>query len=314
MGMVGKSKLNLACALLFCITLAASCSEPPVKGGVTPRSSNALMAKAPESVGTPADSPEGKTDKAESEEDEKDEAITKASPTPTPDPENLVGGIQIVPDVDLRSWKILSDEDGIQGYQKHLEENDEVSFRGEAIFPASILKIAAALNDDNLRKEWIDAYGESHQISQVSPLERIEYQRVKVPWPFQDRDFVYHAQVKIAEHPRTMWIAMKSVIDPREPPHEGSVRGKIIYSYYYLKELVPGKSTKVVIEMAVDPEGKIPKWLVNLDQRKWPHNTIKSLMAITERENLVVPAFVENYFKQEGLKTASSKKRKKGNR
>ena len=61
---------------------------------------------------------------------------------------------------------------------------------------------------------------------------------------------------------------------------------------------IPGATpqTQVVIEMALDPKGAIPMWMVNLTQKKWPHNTLLALKKISSREDLVVPKEIEDYF------------------
>ena len=35
--------------------------------------------------------------------------------------------------------------------------------------------------------------------------------------------------------------------------------------------------TKMAVEILVDPMGSVPKWLVNIFQKDWPRNTLKSL-------------------------------------
>ncbi len=205
-------------------------------------------------------------------------------------------------EIDHESWKLISDEEGIQTYQKADQSTDRISFRGETIVPTSLLRIATVLNNPELRKKWIDSFVEAHLIRDISKVERVEYNHTKVPWPFEDRDFVYNMKAKIALKPKAMLVSMKSVTDPKEPPHEGIVRGEIIYSYYFMKELSAGRSTKVVVEMAVDPKGVIPKWLVAISQQRWPHNTLKNMKNIAVKTDFVVTKEIEEYFKTRGRK------------
>ena len=199
--------------------------------------------------------------------------------------------------IDPKKWKEISNETGIQTYEKMTQAVDRVAFRGEMLVPSSLERIATVLNDYELRKQWIDSLVEAHQVKRISLLERIEYNHTKVQWPFQDRDFLYHVDIRVAKKPKTMMLVMKSIEDPAEPPQKDRVRGEIIYSYYYMKEIEPKTSTKVIIEMSVDPKGEIPKWLVELAQKKWPYNTLKRMRAMALKKDLVVAEEIETYFK-----------------
>jgi hypothetical protein len=129
-------------------------------------------------------------------------------------------------------------------------------------------------------------------------VDRIEYVRSKVPWPFQDRDFVLQVQVQVAQAPYSIFIKMNSVVDFREPPHPGVVRGNLLHAYYFLRDESnsKGPATKVVVEIAADPKGSIPSWIVNLTQKHWPNNTLHSLEKVSVRENLVIAPEIKEFF------------------
>ena len=198
--------------------------------------------------------------------------------------------------VNLSQWKLIADEDGIQSYEKIKSASGLVAFRGEIIIPAPLKKVATILSNESLQKDWVDAYVESKTISEKNEYEHVEYDQTKVPWPFQNRDFVFHVTGKVNAQPATMLILMKSVIDPAAPPIEGIVRGEIVHSYYYLKEMLGKQGTKMVVEMEVDPKGSIPMWLVNLSQKGWPHNTLAAIRKLSLREDIPVLAKLEKYF------------------
>jgi hypothetical protein len=105
--------------------------------------------------------------------------------------------------------------------------------------------------------------------------------------------------VKINHTPLSIFIALNSVEDAREPPKPGIVRGEILHSYYYLEEVSGGVApeTRVVVEVAVDPKGSIPSWLVNLTQKHWPHSTLLALERVANRSGILVPDEIEKWFK-----------------
>jgi len=215
---------------------------------------------------------------------------------------------------DLIQWKLIADEDGIQSYEKIKSNSGLVAFRGEILIPAPLKKVATILSTEALEKEWVDSYVESKIISQKNEYEHIEYDQTKVPWPFQNRDFVFNVIGKVNVSPPTMLILMKSVVDPAAPPISGIVRGEIVHSYYYLKEMLGTHATKMVVEMEVDPKGAIPMWLVNLSQKGWPHNTLAAIKKLCLRKDIPVLAKFDQYFEEKTpvIKKSTVKTKKGG--
>lgn len=215
---------------------------------------------------------------------------------------------------DTKLWKLIDDEDGIQTYEKIKSGSGLVAFRGEILIPAPLKKVSTILVNDSLQKDWVDSFVETKNLSVINEFEHIEYNQTKVPWPFQNRDFVFHVKAKVHAQPPTMLITMKSVEDKSAPPRDGIVRGEIVHSYYYLKEVNGLRATKMVVEMEVDPKGAIPMWLVNLSQKGWPHNTLAAVKKLSLKEDIAVLPKLENFFdpKKPELKNKSAKKTKKG--
>ena len=206
----------------------------------------------------------------------------------------------VTPDIDLSEWKQIGDDDGVKTYQKKQEQDGLVAFRGETTIPTSIVRVAAVFDDPAIRKDWIDSLVDAKVVSQADRLHRVEYNHTAVPWPFQDRDFVYAVSIEIKRNPNIMILRMKNGDDSAVPHVDGVVRGSLVYCYYYLKEIEPLKTTKVIVELVIDPMGNIPKWLVNLSSKKWPQNTLSGLRKVAQRENLIIPADLDNYYKTGG--------------
>jgi hypothetical protein len=137
---------------------------------------------------------------------------------------------------------------------------------------------------------------DGRNVSEKSEFEYVQYSQTKVPWPFQNRDFVFNAYAKIDTEPNTMLLVMDSIEDPAMPPMSGVVRGEIQQSYYYLKELSGLRATRLVVEMKVDPKGVIPLWLVNLSQKRWPHNTLYAIKKLALKDEVKTLPRLENIF------------------
>jgi hypothetical protein len=214
------------------------------------------------------------------------------------DPSEIFDTEQIHFNHDPKVWKKIGDSEGIQTYEKIDTSDSVVAFRGEALIPEYLTKIATVLNQPELRKDWVDSLAESRSIEKFNDFDRVEYNRTTAPWPLQDRDFVYRVKVRIDRTAPTMLIDMKSTTHLAAPEKPGVVRGDLLYSFTYLKQVPGVRATRVVVEMAVDPKGAIPKWMVNLSQKRWPYNTLLALKKISQREDLVVSKEIEEYFKE----------------
>ncbi len=204
---------------------------------------------------------------------------------------NAVSAEDPKPAADARftDWEFIKDSDGVKTFRRDAEEG-AVGFRGEATLSIPMEKIATLLADMESRKKWMDEVVETKRLHMKSLFDRVEYNHTAVPWPFQNRDFVYSAKVDLDKKTRTMIINMHSVEDPAMPPVSGVVRGKMLESRYFLHEIEKGKVTFISVEIMVDPMGAIPKWIARLKQKKWPRNTLTGLRDYLMKTEVTVPA------------------------
>jgi hypothetical protein len=197
---------------------------------------------------------------------------------------------------DINKWKLIDDQNGIRTFERVISSNGLVAFRGEVIIHAPLKKVATVLVHQPHQKEWVHAYVKGSNVAEINDLEYIQYSETKVPWPFENRDFVFRAKARTDVNPATMLISMKSEENLSAPVRDGVVRGEIVNSYYYLKERAGGRHTKLVVEMEVDPKGEIPLWLVNLSQKGWPHNTLFGIRKMSIKKDITVLDRLEKLF------------------
>lgn len=226
---------------------------------------------------------------------------------PLPDDQGIFDDEQFQLKTDISKWKFIEEENGVSTFEKITKGDELVAFRGEVLIQAPLKKVATILVDQQLQKQWVDAYVEGKNISQKSEFEYVQYSQTKLPWPFQNRDFVFNAYAKIDTDPNTMVLVMNSIDDPLMPPRDEVVRGEIIQSYYYLKELKGLTATRLVVEMKVDPKGSIPLWLVNLSQKRWPHNTLMAIKKLSLKDDLKVLPKLELIFGSKNPKEGKKK-------
>jgi hypothetical protein len=124
----------------------------------------------------------------------------------------------------------------------------------------------------------VDSLTESKSIRQVSETETVHYDHIGTPFVLKDRDFVSDCKLEFDPARKNVTLKIHAVTDPLAPP-TNYVRGELIHSSFALTSVEHGARTFVVAEIHADPKGSVAHWIVNLFQKRWPHNTISRLRA-----------------------------------
>jgi len=160
-----------------------------------------------------------------------------------------------------------------------------VALRGEGIVNAPILRVASVLVDVKRGTEWIDSLEEARTVRRVSETEYVEWDHIGTPFVLKDRDFVFKAKLDIRPKQKQVVLNYHSVNDP-DAPKTDYVRGQFIYGTFVLTSVDGGKRTRILAELLCDPKGSVAKWIVNLFQKSWPHNTITALRAQVRKPDI----------------------------
>jgi hypothetical protein len=198
-------------------------------------------------------------------------------------------GFKEFPEPSAEGWQLIDDSDGCRSYKRTLGDSGVVAFRGERRLPAPIARVTQVLLDGERKKEWIDQATEAHTIERETITERWEYVKMHVPWPFQDREIIYHGMMIPDAKKHRLFISLKSGPHPKWPERSSVVRAKVLRSTYWLIPAENGTQTDMIMEAQVDPGGAIPKWIVNMVQKNWARRTFngiaKQLQNPTVKEN-----------------------------
>lgn len=193
------------------------------------------------------------------------------------------------------AWKKISNDNGVVAYSRDLPGTNVVAFRGETVIEASIAKVSNVLIDTSRKKEWVHKIADARDVRQISQYERVEYNRTSSGFFLvKDRDFVFTAKAEFDKTKNQAIFLMHSVQDPLAP-ETGSVRGEMKESRYILTRLSPNR-THVVVEIAADPKGNIPMWLVNLFQRSWPTKTLDGVRKQCAKADVAEHPGIKAYF------------------
>lgn len=217
--------------------------------------------------------------------------VKKAERLPTPETTSnadgsAAAGLASAPKPAAGTWEFMGDENGITTHRRHIEGSSLVEFKGETIMDATIPKILSVLSDTSRKGEWVDRLHTAKDLRQISHYERIEYNRTKAPWPVQDRDFVFKANVTVDAKAKMVTVALRSIEDAAMPEQDCCVRADLKRSTYVLEALDGGRRTRVTVQINADPKGSVPTWIVNLIQRSWPRKTLQALAAQTGKADV----------------------------
>jgi hypothetical protein len=181
-------------------------------------------------------------------------------------------------------WEFFDEEDGVRCYRRDVSGSDIVALRGEGFVAAPIQRVASVLIDRKRSPEWIDRLVKTKVLRNISETESINWNHIKTPSPLQDRDFVFRSMLLTDPAKKQVTFKYFSVTDKLAPENDDYVRGHFQEGKFELtvaertnKDGTKTKGTLVVAEVVVDPKGSVPKFIVNMVQKSWPHKTLTAL-------------------------------------
>ena len=125
---------------------------------------------------------------------------------------------------------------------------------------------------------------ETYVVRWLSPVERVEYNRIRTPWPIKDRDFLIQGK---AEFDGKGGVVMRfSSIEDPSFPDKGPVRAEAMDSTYMLAPIDNRKRSRLEYRMLVDPKGSIPNWVVNIYQSGFPKNMMLAIQRFSQRTDI----------------------------
>jgi hypothetical protein len=205
-------------------------------------------------------------------------------------------------------WELFDEEDGVRCFRRDVAGTDIVALRGEGFVAAPITRVASVLVNRSRAHEWIDRLVKAKMLRQISETESINWNHIKTPTPFQDRDFVFKAVVSTDPAKKKFVVSYFSVTDPLAPVTDHYVRGHFKSGKFELtmvertnKDGSKTKGTHVVAEVILDPRGSVPKFLVNMVQKTWPHKTITSLRKQVAKPDIKDEKLVVDRLAREGF-------------
>lgn len=192
-------------------------------------------------------------------------------------------------------------KDGIKVYIYNSKNSDFATFKATVHINTSLDSILAVMFDNESAPEWIDGCEDSFILEDVSFTERYHYQTINIPYPFTDRDFIFHSTLKQDPRSKAITITMSAVEEycnknPSRPceivNQSGLVRVTKSIGTYKLEPDENG--IKITWVQHTDPMGNIPAWLVNQLIQDTPYWTFKQLAKKVREEKYKYAQLIYN--------------------
>jgi hypothetical protein len=184
------------------------------------------------------------------------------------------------------NWESVGTHEGMELFRKEIPGSNVLAYRGVGILEVRLERLLSIITDTPRKPEWMNRIQSARVLRVSGPRESIEYIHVNCPWPVTDRDFVYRTWVEIVKEQRKVIVHFESINDLLKPAMQGMVRAIVHFGTFTLTPEDGGRRTRVEAVTHTDPMGAIPKWIVNLYQRKWAQEALEGLLKQAAKPNV----------------------------
>jgi carbon monoxide dehydrogenase subunit G len=176
-------------------------------------------------------------------------------------------------------WNIVKEKAGIKVYTKTEPGSEYKAFKAEMQVSCKIENILEVLKNMKSLNNWV-VNCKGVELLKTEVNDQFYYIETSLPWPFINRDMVYHFQyIQIdSQQVRVIVTGIPEYIQVRE----GIVRMVKTDGYWLLTSKSLGH-TDVTYQMHVEPGGLIPAWLANTFIENVPFSTFKELRNIVQK-------------------------------
>lgn len=152
-------------------------------------------------------------------------------------------------------------------------------FKGTTKLAAKLSRVAFVLVDINSKKNWVNRLAEHHLIEgDIFGVHYKTYEHYALAWPISDREYVLEATWSLDLNNKfpNATLVLSSTNHTKYPLRKDRVRGHLHRLEFHLKEVGP-ETTEIMVEIKVDPKGKLPPFLADTIQKNWPLTTLRAL-------------------------------------
>lgn len=192
---------------------------------------------------------------------------------------------------DKGEWELIRNDAirNIRTYGKQEDGKRIRSFKGEAVFDASMETLARIHFDVENYKKWFYETKDMKLLKKVSNTEYYYYARYNAPATLPDRDAVLHAVVEPYTPRRGYMLLKVNAVPDYLPSVPGLVR---MTAQEMTVKFTPQGPNKTVLEFEgyVDPGGLAPVWAINFVQRRAPYVSMLGLTRMADNPAYTNPS------------------------
>jgi hypothetical protein len=174
-----------------------------------------------------------------------------------------------------QSWNFVKAQDGIKIYTRNESHSSLKSYKGEAVFRASMDKVCMLLGTaKNL--DWWDKGFTTIKVLHYEDQKFIQYYFIyDMPWPVVDRDLAVESTIKMDTASGVYTVSSRPMLKA-VPENPDLVRITSYWQKWTVQPMDKG-NIHVTLEGSVDPGGNIPAWVYNMLVTDMPLEAIRSL-------------------------------------
>jgi len=167
-------------------------------------------------------------------------------------------------------------------YTHKTDVSNFAEFRGITYIDSQVSSFVAVMQDASNMTNWVYSIVEARLLEKPSDTSIIYYAESKLPWPFDNRDAVYHDIFQWDADKRILIVRIDCLPEYLEEK-KNIVRIPYAKGYWKVEETEKNK-LKITFQMVVDPGGSVPSWLVNAFIVDSPFETLKELKEIIKEK------------------------------
>jgi hypothetical protein len=181
-----------------------------------------------------------------------------------------------------KDWEYVKTKNGVSMYNREFLNHGIKQFKLKTVFKGTTLAaIFATFRDHESYPEWQKDIKEIKTLKKVTEIENIDYYNIEIPWPFKNRDAIYHQKISYNHTDKSLNLSF--TCEPSFIPEvENRVRMKdAAGSWKFLKK--PNGDIEVEYQNYSDPVG-IPAEVVNMIFSDALFRTMENLRKQVQKE------------------------------
>ncbi len=196
-------------------------------------------------------------------------------------------------------WELIKEQEGIKIYRRPLKNTSLLSFRGIGEIDAPFGKVVQILLDSEKTSEWANQFPDNRILKWIKKhYEEVRYSELKMPLFFNNRDFISLSTATVNYKEKYLRVNFDKASGYDKPLKKGNILGDISGSYFIIYSLDGGKKTKVDGVAVVDIKGRIPIWIVNFFQARWPYNTLINIRKQSKKSSIKEHSYFSKIFQK----------------